>query len=416
MHYLKKSFTTCLLLFVLLPFTYSQSVYPDPQYKFVTGPGVLQDRNFYLFTLLERLPGLPLLLAKDSSMKELRNQYKQRISHPVSSGESAAPLLFSDANIQQVSNAFTRLLQQNPTPFVRLLREMRGSGLFELHARDTDAKLLTEAWKDAADGINYIINAYTNGTGLRYPVIDSSLFYVQSATYKAGVQHLLEQAGEKDKQADLFFQPSLQFALGLLTLSRREEAARYEPMSATNGDAYRQIKKTEWSKYPYPAMLILGASPVAKEVLSETGKSRCRIGAGLYRKGLAPFIIVSGGHVRPVGTPYSEAVEMKKYLVNELKIPAAAVMVDPYARHTTTNVRNAIRIAWRSGIPVNKRMLCVSDAMHLVYVSSPLFKQRCMTELGYMPAADIEQTDLYYLSFVPDLRSLQANAFDPLDP
>lgn len=416
MHYLKKGFTTCLLLFALLPFTYSQSVYPDPQYKFVTGPGVLQDRNFYLFTLLERLPGLPLLLAKDSSMKELRNQYKQRISHPVSSGESAATLLFSDVNIQQVSSAFTRLLQQNPAPFVRLLREMRGSGLFELHARDTDAKLLTEAWKDAANGINYIINAYTNGTGLRYPVIDSSLFYVQSATYKAGVQHLLEQTGEKNKQADLFFQPSLQFALGLLTLSRREEAARYEPISATNGDAYRQIKKTDWNKYPYPAMLILGASPVAKEVLSETGKSRCRTGAGLYRKGLAPFIIVSGGHVRPVGTPYSEAVEMKKYLVNELKIPAAAVMVDPYARHTTTNVRNAIRIAWRSGIPVNKRMLCVSDAMHLVYVSSPLFKQRCMTELGYMPAADIEQTDLYYLSFVPDLRSLQVNAFDPLDP
>ncbi|HEY9262277.1 YdcF family protein [Chitinophaga sp.] len=416
MRYLKNCFTTCLLLFVLLPFSYSQSLYPDPHYKFVAGPGVLQDRNFYLFTLLERLPGLPLLLAKDSSMTVLRNQYKQRISHPVSSGENAAALLFSDANIQQVSNALTRLLQQNPAPFVRLLREMRGSGLFELYARESDRDLLTAAWKDAAQGVNYIINAYTNGKGLRYPVIDSSLFYVQSPDYKAGVRHLLEQAGEKDRQADLFFQPSLQFALGLLTLSHREEAVRYEPMSATNGDAYGQIKKTDWRKYPYPAMLILGASPVAKEVLSETGKSRCRIGAGLYQKGLAPFIIVSGGHVRPVGTPYSEAVEMKKYLVNELKIPAAAVMVDPYARHTTTNIRNAIRIAWRSGIPVNKRMLCVSDAMHLVYVSSPLFKQRCMTELGYMPAADIVQTDLYYLSFLPDLRSLQVNPFDPLDP
>lgn len=416
MHYLKNCFITCLLLFALLPFTYSQSLYPDPQYKFVTGPGTLQDRNFYLFTLLERLPGLPSLLAKDSSLQALRNQYKQHISHPVSNGENPAGLLFSDANIQQVSSAFTRLLQQNPGPFVRLLREMRGSGLFELHARKSDGEFLTAAWKDAAVGINYIINAYTNGIGLRYPVIDSALLYVHSPAYKAGVQHLLEQVEEKDRQDDLFFQPSLQLALGLLTLSHRDEAARYEPMSATNGDAYRQIKKTDWSKYPYTAMLILGASPVAKEVLSETGKSRCRTGAGLYQKGLAPFIIVSGGHVRPVGTPYSEAVEMKKYLVNELKIPAAAVMIDPYARHTTTNVRNAVRIAWRSGIPVNKRMLCVSDAMHLVYVTSPLFKQRCMTELGYMPAADIEQTDLYYLSFVPDLRSLQVNTFDPLDP
>jgi hypothetical protein len=61
-------------------------------------------------------------------------------------------------------------------------------------------------------------------------------------------------------------------------------------------------------------------------------------------------------------------------------------------------------------------MLCVSDAMHLFYVNSTLFTQRCLTELGYMPAADIRQADLYFLSFTPDLRSLQADALDPLDP
>jgi hypothetical protein len=33
-----------------------------------------------------------------------------------------------------------------------------------------------------------------------------------------------------------------------------------------------------------------------------------------------------------------------------------------------------------------------------------------------MPAADIQQADLYFLSFTPDLRSLQADARDPLDP
>lgn len=416
MHYLKNCFFTCLLLFVLLPFTYSQSVYPDPHYKFLSGPGALQDRNFYLFTLLEQLPGLPSLLSKDRSLQELGKSYQQRVAQPVSNTAAATSLLFSESTIQQVSNTFTGLLQHDPKQLSRLLQEMRGSGLFELYAAKSDDVLLTLAWKDAANGVNYIINAYTKGTGLRYPVIDSAAFYVQSPDYKAATQHLLEQVGEKNKPDDLFFQPSLRFALGLLVLNRRDEAARYEPMAVTNGDAYRQIKKTNWDKYAYTAMLILGASPVAKETISETGKSRCRMGADLYRKGLAPFIIVSGGHVRPVLTAYSEAVEMKKYLVNELKIPAAAVMIDPYARHTTTNIRNAVRLAWRSGIPVNKRMLCVSDAMHLAYVNSPLFKQRCTTELGYMPAADIKQADLYFLSFLPDLRSLQANAFDPLDP
>ncbi|MBO9729923.1 MAG: YdcF family protein [Chitinophaga sp.] len=415
MQYLKSCFT-CLLFLLLSSFVYSQSATPDPQYKFITGPNVLQDRNFYLFTLLEKLPDLPLLLNNDSSLKALATIYKQRVTHPVSNEESAAALLFSDAVILQAGEAFNRLLQQHPAPFARLLREMRSSGLFELHAQESDAGLLAAAWKDAAGGVNYIINAYTKGLGMRYPAIDSARFYVQAPSYKAAVQRSIAQIGKQSKSSDLFFQPSLALALDLLTLNHRDEAGRYEPLSVTNGDVYAQIKKTDWTKYTYSAMLILGASPVGKEMLSDAGKGRCRTGAELFQKGLVPFVIVSGGHVRPVGTSYSEGVEMKKYLVNELKIPANAVLVDPYARHTTTNVRNAVRLAWRSGIPVNKRMLCVSDAMHLVYVNSPVFKQRCMTELGYMPAADIQQADLYFLSFLPDLSSLQANPLDPLDP
>ena len=296
----------------------------------------------------------------------------------------------------------------------RLLNEMRASGAFQLYADKADTTLLSLAWKDAADGVNYILNAYTNGKGLRYPVIDSATYYVASPTYRSMIQRVMEQGGKK--KPGLFFRPSVDVALSLLELNHRDEAIRYEPLSATNEAAYKMVKQTDWSKYPYTAMLILGASPVATEPLSETGKSRCRTGAELYRKGMAPFIIVSGGHVRPVGTRYSEAVEMRKYLVNELKIPAAAVMVDPYARHTTTNVRNAVRIVWRSGIPADKKMMCVSDIMHVAYVNSPMFTKRCKTELGYMPAADVEQSDLYFLSFRPDLLSLQVNVFDPLDP
>ncbi|MEZ2442676.1 YdcF family protein [Chitinophaga sp. RCC_12] len=411
---MKNCFLTGLLLLVCLPFVFGQPVSPDPNYKFYKGTSALQDRIFYLFTLLERVPGVPQLINKDSTLTALRDEYTQRVTHPVSSGDLTAPLQFAGNTISKVSSAFITLLQQHPKEMERLVSEMRSSGLFQLYAGKTDPVLLSLAWKDAADGMNYILNAYTNGKGLRYPVIDSATYYVMSPAYRAMVQHVIEEVGKK--KPDLFFQPSLHVALELLTLNRRDEAVRYEPLSDTNRDAYKQIKKTDWNKYPYTAMLILGASPVAKEAISETGKSRCRTGAELYRKGMAPFIIVSGGHVRPVGTQYSEAVEMRKYLVNELKIPASAVMVDPYARHTTTNVRNAVRIVWQSGIPVDKRMMCVSDVMHVAYVNSPMFTQRCTTELGYMPAADIKQADLYFLSFLPDLRSLQVNVFDPLDP
>lgn len=402
-----------LLLFIFLPAVYCQTSAPDPHYRFIAGPSLLQDRNFYLFTLMERLPGLPALLEKDSTLQHVLLTCQERIAHPVSKVAPAEALLFSDNTIRDVTGALQHLLRQYPEQLTPLFREMRASGLFQLYAGKDDRELLEAAWKDAANGTNYIINGYTTGKGQRYPTIDSAAFYVEASAYKSAVQRLIGKAGEKNI---LFFQPSLRLALGLLTLNRREEAVRYEPLSALNAAAWKQIKKTDWSKYTYPAMVILGASPKSTERISEIGKNRCRMGADLYHKGQVPFIIVSGGHVRPVFTTFSEGVEMKKYLVEELKIPASAVLVDPYARHTTTNLRNAVRLAWRSGMPVDKRMLCVSDAMHLVYVNSPVFAQRCNTELGYVPVTDIQQTDLYFLSFMPDLRSLQANAMDPLDP
>lgn len=407
MHYLKNWLVICFLLFVLLPVTYSQSAYPDPHYKPLKSADKLQDRNFYFFTLLEEIPAVKRLLAEDSLLATCR----QRIA-----GAVVNNLLFPDSIISRVNGAWKELLQRRPQEMSRLTQEMRSSGFFVLYAAQPDEALLIHAWQDAANGVNYIINAYTKGLGMRYPLIDSAAFYVNDPGYKAAVRRLAQQVEDKDKAAALFFKPRLDMALGLLALNRRDEAARYEPLEAANAAAYKQVKKTAWKKYPYSALVILGASPGGKEPVSETGKSRCRTGAELFRKGLAPFIIVSGGHVRPAGTPYSEAVEMRKYLVNELKIPATAVMIDPYARHTTTNLRNAIRVAWRGGVPVNKKMLCVSDAMHLFYVNSSVFTQRCLTELGYMPAAEIRQADLYFLSFMPDLRSLQADARDPLDP
>lgn len=414
MHCLKNCFLTWLLLLLWWPCAFGQSAPPDPHYKFYKGTSALQDRIFYLFTLMEQVPGLSRLINSDSTLNILGQEYQNRIAHPVSSGDITAPLQFSARTTREVNIALIDLLLRHPREMGRLLNEMRASGAFQLYADKADTTLLSLAWKDAADGVNYILNAYTNGKGLRYPVIDSATYYVASPTYRSMIQRVMEQAGKK--KPGLFFRPSVDVALLLLELNHRDEAIRYEPLSATNEAAYKMVKQTDWSKYPYTAMLILGASPVATEPLSETGKSRCRTGAELYRKGMAPFIIVSGGHVRPVGTRYSEAVEMRKYLVNELKIPAAAVMVDPYARHTTTNVRNAVRIVWRSGIPADKKMMCVSDIMHVAYVNSPMFTKRCKTELGYMPAADVEQSDLYFLSFRPDLLSLQVNVFDPLDP
>ncbi|MCW3466578.1 YdcF family protein [Chitinophaga nivalis] len=419
MYSLKKYIVLGALLFLYLPYVAGQSATPDRHYKFLNSRHVLQDKNFYLFTLLEQLPAVKKAVAADTTLKRIGEQYRQRISGAVTGAEVSSltsPFVFSPQVQHQVTESFARLWLTHPAEMKALLQQMRSSGLFQLYAGFTDEALLARACEDAGKGVSYIINAYTTNEGFRYPKIDSAAWYVKAPAYKQAVAQLLQQLKKDNRSQQLFFRPSLDLALGLLLLNKHDEAARYEPLMATNQEAYTHLKSIDWNKYTYSALLILGAGPSDNAPISEACKNRCRMGADMFRKGMAPGIIVSGGHVHPFGTPYAEAVEMKKYLVNELKVPAAAVILEPYARHTTTNVRNAARIAWRSGIPVDKRMMCVSDALHLSYVTSRMFEQRSQEELGYLPAADIQQGELFFISFVPDIRCLQADARDPLDP
>ncbi|WP_212003707.1 YdcF family protein [Chitinophaga sp. HK235] len=384
----------------------------DPGYRLLNEKNVIQNRNFYLFTLLEQLPAVNRLLQQDTAMQRINIIFQQRLQ----SATALQGLLLDKPTIARLAAYWPQLLQQHPAVMEELLKHMRASGFFQLYAAEPDTAILARAWKDAASGVNYIINAYTTNKGFRYPKIDSAAFYVSGPAYQQAMGQLLKSTRHKDRHSTFFFQPALHAAIGLLLLNKHDECARYEPLEKDNREAYTKAKTTDWNKYTYTALLIPGAGPGNNDPISDAGKSRCRIGAELYRKGSAPFIIVSGGHVHPYGTPYAEAVEMKKYMVNELKIPADVIMIDPYARHTTTNVRNAVRIAWKSGMPLQKRMLCVSDALQTYYVASSTFTKRCQDELGYMPAADLQQADLYYLSFLPDIKSLQANAMDPLDP
>src|SRR2546421_1798361 len=51
-------------------------------------------------------------------------------------------------------------------------------------------------------------------------------------------------------KAPLFFEPSLNFALKLLEINRRDEAGRYEPLEqGENKAAVRNLKNINWSDY-----------------------------------------------------------------------------------------------------------------------------------------------------------------------
>src|SRR4029078_9516886 len=128
-------------------------------------------------------------------------------------------------------------------------------------------------------------------------------------------------------------------------------------------------------------------------------KLRVQLGAQRYRDGKAPFLLVTGGFVHPSLTPYAEAVEKKRQLMQKYAIPEDAILIDPHARHTTTNMRNAARLMYRYGMPFEKKALVTTDLGQSQSIESPAFAKRCMEELGYVPQQILGRTSPFDLEF-----------------
>jgi hypothetical protein len=264
--------------------------------------------------------------------------------------------------------------------------------------------------------INYAIETYLGNKPPRYPRVDAMSFAITDKEYLQQVKAAVSDIMKLPRSREAFYGLPMLTALKLLELNGRNEAARYEPLEGgINSAAHTRVSTIRWATYPYSAILVPGLGPqVAGLALDPGGAKRCELAAERFRKGEAPFIIVSGGHVHPNKTPYSEAVEMKRYLTEKLNIPPSAIICEPHARHTTTNIRNGARMVYRFGLPADKKVLLVTDIIQSAYIL--MLKGRFMEELGYLPYKDIGRVGNGATWFLPDSSALRVNPLDPLDP
>ncbi|HYO31126.1 MAG TPA: YdcF family protein [Thermomicrobiales bacterium] len=82
----------------------------------------------------------------------------------------------------------------------------------------------------------------------------------------------------------------------------------------------------------------------------------------LYRRGLAPVVVVTGGSMP--GDAYTEAEAAAAYLT-EQGVPAGAILFENEGRDTWESVRGVARLAADAGLG---RLLFVSDGFHLFRV------------------------------------------------
>lgn len=267
-------------------------------------------------------------------------------------------------------------------------------------------------------GLNAVLQIYGFGNQSRYPMIDGPVEKTDGAGFKALVADAiwLADAGKNDPAVRL--DPSIALAIALIDANERRDAVLFEPLDqAHNAAPLALARQTDWGRYRYSAIIIPGVGPDNPALsISARSKLHLQLAARRFAQGDVAFIITSGAAVHPKGSQFVEAVEMRKTLIERFGIPAERIVIEPYARHTTTNLRNATRRLHAMGAPLDKPTLIVANASQSRYISSPEFAARNPAELGYDPGTVGQRHSPYEVEFTPSLRSLRVDPWDPLDP
>ena len=388
----------------------------DSTYK-LSLPKPVQDKNFYLLSLFQRSREVRKLLSKNKAFRRLSHEKLLALRRAASCNDVSCfdeLIRFSGPTIEAVSTELEALAKR-PQFKALAKRHLRPSGVFVKYSQQSDAQMLVASWKDAANGLNRILSVYCLGKDPRYKDIDRVSFDVAKEEYRNLLRAKIKEI--EFSNSPLFFEPTLNFALKLLEINRRDEAGRYEPLEAgENRASLENLRNINWSDYPYSFILVLGSGPGDSSRLSVIGAKRAAVGAQLFLQHKAPLIIMSGGHVHPLQTPYCEAIEMKKYVMEKFKIPESGILIEPHARHTTTNFRNGSRLALRYRLPTDMKALVTSSEDHIAYSTSEEFHTRCLNEFGYFPIEFITRVSPTEAEFKPSVASLFFDPNDPLDP
>ena len=267
------------------------------------------------------------------------------------------------------------------------------------------------------EGVNVVLRTFGLGQVPRYPMIDGAgTIEPQEARARLQAAEWLSRTARPGSAQALA--ASIEFALALLDVSDRTDAIAFDPLTGgLNAAAARRAQTLDWSRWRYTAMILTGVGPETPDMaLSPYGKYHVRLAADRFARGDVPFIIVTGGRAHPRATRFTEAEQMRTALIERYGVPADAIVIEPYARHTTTNLRNASRMLVAFGAPLDRPALIVCNPGQSEMIASAAFAQRNLTELGYAPGTIGSRSSPTELEFRPSAASLRVDPRDPLDP
>ena len=112
-------------------------------------------------------------------------------------------------------------------------------------------------------------------------------------------------------------------------------------------------------------IVVLGAAQYAGRP-SPVLRARLDHAVGLYKRGLAPRLLLTGG--RREGDAVSEAVAGQRYSVRQ-GVPPTAIMLESVSRTTLASIQGTARILLGDSTMHAPSVLLVSDPFHMLRVS-----------------------------------------------
>src|SRR5215216_1224836 len=110
---------------------------------------------------------------------------------------------------------------------------------------------------------------------------------------------------------------------------------------------------------PAESIVVLGAAQYAGRP-SPVLKARLDHGIALFKKGLAPRLILTGG--RGVGDTTTEAAVGRRYAIRR-GVPASAILLEDVGRTTDESMDGVAAIMREAGV---RRAVLVSDPFHML--------------------------------------------------
>ena len=376
-------------------------------------------KNYYATSLLAQDSGLNNRILSDPDMNSMLEKRHARYIESANCKDVACFLRafrWNEQEVETIVNVFSKRLQTDKELKALVKNKLIPSCTYGMDVSGGESAYLAKALRQDLNAINYVIDVYAGAKKPNYPKIDSISFDVTKKAHLYLLKDVAQDILKDVRRPEEAFYESLWTAVRLLEVNERWDAAQLEPlMQLENKKAYDAIRQTDFERYPYSLLLTLGAGPeVYDQPISPGGMLRCRMAARSYFQGLAPFIVVSGGRVHPYKTRYIEAIEMKKYLMQVLNVPEEAILIDPHARHTTTNMRNTARILLHYGFPTDKYAIVNSSVPHIDAVEK--MADRCVRELGYVPYVLGKRISEVIIEFKPREEALTIDPDEPMDP